>query len=95
MADIDTFAAGKAAYEAGCDFVGTTLSGYTEATKGRPQPDMELIQSLLDSNIPVIAEGGIHIPEQAKKFRNLVCSLRLLVVQLHVLMRLQPALSQL
>ena len=71
MADIDTFAAGKAAYEAGCDFVGTTLSGYTEATKGRPQPDMELIQSLLDSNIPVIAEGGIHIPEQAKKIQEL------------------------
>ncbi len=71
MADIDTFAAGKAAYEAGCDFVGTTLSGYTEETQERPQPDIELIQSLLDNDIPVIAEGGIHIPEQAKKIQEL------------------------
>ena len=34
MADIDSLAAGRRAADLGCAWVGTTLYGYTEATKG-------------------------------------------------------------
>lgn len=71
MADIDCFEAGKIAYEAGCDFIGTTLSGYTKASQGRSKPDIALIEELLSADIPVIAEGGIHVPEQAQQIQEL------------------------
>ena len=71
MADIDTFEAGKNAFGAGCDFVGSTLSGYTEATKNAPNPDFPLLQTLIKVGIPVIAEGGIHSPETAKEIQKL------------------------
>lgn len=71
MADIDTLTAGLTAAEAGVDFVGTTLSGYTEETQGQSGPDLELMKALVKENISVIAEGQIHTPEQAAAVKKL------------------------
>lgn len=68
MADCSTYEEGKTAYELGFDCLGTTLSGYTEYTKGTSLPDFDLIEKLAkDFPIPIIAEGGIWSPEQLAK----------------------------
>ncbi|HEY5561075.1 MAG TPA: N-acetylmannosamine-6-phosphate 2-epimerase [Clostridiaceae bacterium] len=68
MADISNFEEGIEAERIGFDIVSTTLSGYTDYTLDRPKPDMELIKSLKDVlNIPIIAEGNIDSPNNAKK----------------------------
>ena len=68
MADIATFEEGVNAEKIGVDFVGTTLSGYTENTKDRPnEVDLGLIKKLSETiSVPIIAEGRIHYPDQAK-----------------------------
>jgi len=61
----------------GFDLIGTTLSGYTQATHYRAidyKPDFKLIQNLideLDGNVPVIAEGRIWNPEDALKIMDI------------------------
>lgn len=72
MADCSTFEEGIMAEELGFDLVGTTLSGYTEATKGIALPDFDLVERLLSRlSVPVISEGGISTPEQLKKMYDL------------------------
>ncbi len=64
MADIATLEEGLAAESAGADYVGTTLSGYTPATKHlHDGPDLELVSALAARcRVPVIAEGRYDRP---------------------------------
>ena len=69
MADIATMDDALMAQDAGADLVGTTLSGYTPDTaQNKNGPDYELIEDLAKKLlIPVIAEGRIWTPEEAKR----------------------------
>ena len=68
MADTSCFEEGELAARLGCDLIGTTMAGYTPYTKGTPLPDFNLMQRYVSElHTPVIAEGGIWVPEQLKK----------------------------
>ena len=73
MADCATYEEAVTAYAAGADLVGTTMSGYTPATADRTgEPDFELVRRLADDlPCPVIAEGRVHTPEQAREMLEL------------------------
>lgn len=70
MADVDSVANGLRAAELGCDWVGTTLYGYTEATAPCRPPAWELLPQLkqqLPAAVSLICEGGIASPQQARQ----------------------------
>jgi N-acylglucosamine-6-phosphate 2-epimerase len=67
MADCATYEEGIHAEEIGFDIVGTTLSGYTEDTRGISLPNLQLIKRLSEAlQVPLIAEGGIWEIEDLK-----------------------------
>jgi N-acylglucosamine-6-phosphate 2-epimerase len=68
MADISSYEEGIHAEELGFHCVSTTLSGYTSYSRASQKPDFQLVERLSSTlSIPVLAEGRIHTPEQAKK----------------------------
>ena len=68
FADISTLEEGIAAEDWGVSYVATTLSGYTEETKHRPnEPDLKLIEALASRvTVPVIGEGRFNTPEDVR-----------------------------
>ncbi len=76
MADCSTYEEALHADELGFDFIGTTLVGYTEKSKGFKiyENDFELIRSILAKvKSPVIAEGNINTPKKARRVLELGC----------------------
>jgi N-acylglucosamine-6-phosphate 2-epimerase len=70
MADVDSVANGLRAATLGCDWVGTTLYGYTEATAANHPPAWALLPQLkqqLPAAVSLICEGGIASPQQARQ----------------------------
>lgn len=68
VGDVSTYEEGLAAARAGVDIVSTTLSGYTPYSRQGPTADLELVARLAaDLPVPVIAEGRIWTPEEARK----------------------------
>ncbi|MET0888116.1 MAG: N-acetylmannosamine-6-phosphate 2-epimerase [Mycetocola sp.] len=67
MADVGSFDDGVAAADAGADIIGTTLAGYTPDRAKTEGPDLDLLHELVARlEQPVVAEGRIHTPEQAR-----------------------------
>jgi N-acylglucosamine-6-phosphate 2-epimerase len=69
MADVDSVQNGLNAAAFGCDWIGTTLYGYTETTSERTPPGLELLPDLrrgLESSVRLICEGGIASPGIAR-----------------------------
>ena len=72
MADCGSFDDAVAAVQAGADLVGTTLSGYTGERPKTSGPDLDLLGHIAaaDLGVPLIAEGRIHTPAQARQALN-------------------------
>lgn len=67
MADCSCYEEGMHAAKIGFDLIGTTMNGYTEYTKGVELPNIDLMGRLArECGKPVIAEGGIWLPDQLK-----------------------------
>jgi N-acylglucosamine-6-phosphate 2-epimerase len=68
LADVSTAEEGEAAERAGADLVATTLAGYTSYSRRHDGPDLDLVRQLKSRvGIPVLAEGRIGTPEQARR----------------------------
>lgn len=70
MADCSTIEEALHADELGFDFIGTTMVGYTEQSKGDriEADDFGIIRTILSkAKHRVIAEGNINTPEKAKR----------------------------
>lgn len=68
MADCGCLDDALAAQDAGADLVGTTLAGYTDERAKTAGPDLELVAQIVQRapGLPVVAEGRVHSPEQAR-----------------------------
>lgn len=76
MADCSTVEEALEADKLGFDFIGTTLVGYTEQSRGMKveAEDFKIMRDVLAGvSHPVIAEGNIDTPEKVKRVLELGC----------------------
>lgn len=76
MADCSTVEEALHADALGFDFIGTTLVGYTDQSRGDmiEKDDFAIIRTILGAaHHPVIAEGNINTPEKARRVIELGC----------------------
>lgn len=74
MADVSNLEEGINMDGSVVDVIGTTLSGYTSNCNGTDmtKPDFSLVEKLVEScKTPIIAEGRIHYPRDAKKMLDI------------------------
>ncbi|MGA2233597.1 MAG: putative N-acetylmannosamine-6-phosphate 2-epimerase [Tepidisphaeraceae bacterium] len=68
LADIATLEEALSAAAAGADLIGTTLNGYTEQTRNAKGFNWTLLaDAVLQTGLPVVAEGHISNPSEAKR----------------------------
>lgn len=67
MADCGSLEDARSAAEAGADFIGTTLAGYSGERPKTAGPDLELLQQIREAGLSpmLVAEGRIHSPADA------------------------------
>lgn len=72
MADCGSLDDALAASDAGADLIGTTLAGYTDDRPRTTGPDLELLTQIVTHlpGLPIVAEGRVHTPEQARAALN-------------------------
>lgn len=68
MADCGSLDDAVAAAAGGADIIGTTLAGYSGERAKTDGPDLELLAAIVAAGLgkPLIAEGRIHTPAQAR-----------------------------
>ena len=74
MADCSTVEEALEADRLGFDFIGSTMVGYTEQSKGDriEAEDFLILRKMIEGvKHPVIAEGNINTPEKAKRVMEL------------------------
>lgn len=68
FADVSTLDEAIAAADMGVAMAAPTLSGYTANSPAQAGPDFDLLRKMIKAlPIPVIAEGRIHSPDQARR----------------------------
>jgi N-acylglucosamine-6-phosphate 2-epimerase len=72
MADCGSLDDALAARDAGADLIGTTLAGYTGDRPLTTGPDLDFLAHLVTHlpGLPIVAEGRVHTPEQARAALN-------------------------
>ncbi|AHF73918.1 N-acetylmannosamine-6-phosphate 2-epimerase [Candidatus Sodalis pierantonius str. SOPE] len=76
MADIASVAQARAAEHLGFDVIGTTLYGYTDASRGRTLAEHDFVflhEVVAAVSRPVIAEGNVLTPAMAARCLQLGC----------------------
>lgn len=69
MADCGSLEDAAAAVDAGADLIGTTLAGYSGERPKTQGPDLDLLERIAGAGfgVPLIAEGRLHTPAQARQ----------------------------